>query len=159
MKNPQPPPEKAPRPVESFGPELFAALLKGATEEVKVPMTWRQAVRFRQRVHQMREAMRRTSHPKYEICTKVRIGIEVPFDCPTVKSGRHKVPVDKGIKVTLVLSPNDSEFGPLLAAAGVRPLAEIEATTEPLWHEPSVPSTENLDTLEAMFGDLKEDSQ
>lgn len=148
MKNNSQPPEKAPRPVESFGPELLAALLKGATEEVHVPMTWRQAIRFRQRVHQMREAMRRTSHPKYELCTKVRISIDFPPDTPTTKSGRHLVPVDRGIPVKLVLSPNDSEFGPLLLAAGIRPLDEVEAATEPLGPEPT------LDTLEAMFGDI-----
>lgn len=147
------PREKAPRPVESFGPELLAALLKGATEEVRVPMNWRQAIRFRQRVHQMREAMRRTSHPKYELCTKVRIGIELPPGTPTVKSGRHKVPSDPGIKVTLVLSPNDSEFGPLLAAAGVRPLDEIEASTKSVERE----APASMDTLEAMFGDLKQE--
>lgn len=154
MKNPLEPTkrEKAPRPVESFGPELLAALLKGATTGVTVPMTWRQAIRFRQRVHQMRESMRKTSHPKYELCTRVRIGIELPTGCVTVKSGRHLVPTDKGVEVKLVLSPNDSEFGPLLAAVGIDPLGKVE--TEPLVRT----EAQNLDTLEAMFGDIPKET-
>lgn len=155
MKNPLAlrPTEKAPRPVESFGPELLTALLKGATQEVSVPMTWKQAIRFRQRVHSMREAMRRTSHPKYELCSRVAITIELPLGTPTEVSGRHRIPTDRNIGVRVILSPNDSQFGPLLAAAGIRTPEEIAATTESV-----VPQAEpTLDTLEAMFGDIKKE--
>jgi hypothetical protein len=128
------------------------ALLRGATEEVTLSMTFRQAIRFRQRVHQLRESMRKSSHPKYELCTKVRIGLEFAGDTPTQKSGRHRVPIDRGVQVRLILSPNDSEFGPILAAAGIRGLDLVEAQTKPL---PSAEAT-TLDTLDQMFGELKD---
>ena len=153
MSKQQPPP-KLSRPVESFGPELLAALLKGATEEFFVPMTWRQAIRFRQRVHSMRTVMRETGHPKFALCSKVSIGIELPPGTQTVKSGRHSVPIDKGVQVQLRLYPNDSEFGPLRAAAGVQTEAEIEAATKTVLPNSNTPG---LDPLDSMFGELKKD--
>lgn|SRR5262245_16675457 len=143
---------KRPRPVESFGPELFAALLAASTKEVRIPMTYRQGVRFRQRIHQMREAMRLSRHPKYETCTRVRIGIELPSDCVTMKSGRHRVPTDRGIMVTVVLSPNDSEFSDILSKAGVQLPSEIESETSPV-----LDREYDLSTLESMFGDIKKE--
>lgn len=158
------PKPKPPRPVESFGPEILAALLRGAKGHVEMEVTYRQAIRFRQRVHSLRNAMRLAAHPKYELCSKTCIGIEIPAGTEVVRSGRHFVPVDRGAKVKLILSPNDSEFAEMLAQAGIKPLAQVEAETKPVpevtkYVPPGERAAERkaarqMTTLEAMFDEI-----
>lgn len=151
-KNPAHPENpKHPRPVASFGSEILAALMKGATGRVTLKMTYSQAIRFRQRIHSLREAMRRASHKQYDLCSKVRVSIEVPPDVPVHRSGRHFVPDNRQTEVRVILSPNDSEFADILAEAGIRPLGAVEAETKPL---PSTRGDAGGDALSKLLGDL-----
>lgn len=110
---------KPPRPVESFGPELFALLIRAATTQVQFPLSYRRATRLRQRLHQLRESMRRSAHEHYELVSRVRITIRWPDDTPTQKKGRTDVPTNINVECEVTLQPNDSEFGDLLERAGI----------------------------------------
>lgn len=110
--------EKKPRPIESFGPEILAALLKGATDPIEFTVSYKTAVRFRLRVHQLREAMRRSGHPKYELASRVRVSIVWPEGTETVKQGRHFIPLNRDTKCRVLLRPNDSEFAAALKGIG-----------------------------------------
>lgn len=119
---------KTPRPVESFGPELFATLIKAATSRVELKMPYRNATRFRMRIHQLRESMRKSGHEHYELCSRVRVTIRWPTGAETEKiGGRHQVPVNRSIVCQVVLQPNDAEFASVLREqAGIDPLAHSE---------------------------------
>jgi len=54
--------------------------------------------------------------------------------------------------VTVVLSPNDSEFSDILSKAGVQLPSEIESETSPV-----LDREYDLSTLESMFGDIKKE--
>lgn len=139
-----------PRPVESFGPEILAALLRGATEPLVLPMPYKLGVRFRLRVHQLREAMRCTNHEKYKLCARVRVTIEWPLGTPTEKSGRHIIPSDRNTMCVVTLKPNDTEFADLLLSAGIDPLSGtiIELPAPDIKHP-------DLSALEEMLKDIK----
>lgn len=146
------PKPKPPRPVESFGGEILAALLKGATDGFKVQTDYSTAIRFRLRVHQLREAMRKSGHDKYSLVARVRVTIE-PVDPnePVDLQGRHKVPKNRSAKYWLQLRPNDTEFGDILKNAGV----DIELGSE---ESPSIepsPTPATADSLEDLLRDLK----
>jgi hypothetical protein len=117
---------RPPRPVASFGPEIFAALMRGATHPIHVKMPYKIAVRFRMRIHQLREAMRASGHEKYPLVSRVGVTIEWPIGTHTTKSGRHVVPDDRSVVCDVTLRPNDAEFAPTLALAGIDPLSGIE---------------------------------
>lgn len=106
---------KSKLPVESFGPELLQALMAGALGEVKLKMPYGRAARFRQRIYQLRHAMRQAGHEKYELCSRVRISI-VWSDGSGIDT--HARP-DRGREALVVLSPHDSEFSSALLDAGL----------------------------------------
>lgn len=110
---------KAPRPIESFGPEILAALLRGANEGLEFSAPYSTAVRFRLRIHQLREAMRKSGHEKYSLVARVRVSVKWSDDEPIEKQGQHNVPTNRAAKVLVSLRPNDEEFGSLLKSAGV----------------------------------------
>lgn len=138
---------KTPRPVESFGPELLAALLKGATEGLEFTTSYATAVRFRLRTHQLRESMRKSGHEQYNLIARVRVSVRWPDETPVSKLGRHNVPNDRNTQVIVSLSPNDSEFGDMLRGAGVEMGMDqvLPATTV----------TRPLQDLEDLLADLK----
>jgi len=121
MTKPKPNPKpKPPRPVESFGPGLFAILLKAATTRIEYRMSYRRATNFRMRLHQLRHAMRLSSHEHYGLVSRVRITVRWPEGTPTLKADRNEVPRDRSTTCEVVLQPNDSEFDDLLAEAGIQ---------------------------------------
>ena len=122
---------KPQRPVTSFGPEILSALLQGATGQLKLSMSYKTGVRFRLRIHQLREAMRNTGHEKYELCARVRVSIAWPDGTPTEKQGRHVIPIDRNTLCTVTLQPNDTEFAGILRDAGVDPLLGVEHVEPP----------------------------
>lgn len=141
---------KTPRPVESFGPEILAALLKGATDGISVSMPYRTAVRFRLRIHQLREAMRKSAHEKYELCSRVRVSVKWPEETEVTRLGRHFVPSDRSTPCLVLLQPNDTEFAEALRGAGIDPLhgLELDNTPQPI-HVGSV------DDLAELLKDIK----
>ena len=110
---------KTARPVESFGPELFELLKRAATTRIDFQLSYRRATRLRQRLYQLREAMRLASHEQYNLVSRVRITVDWPDDTPVVKAGRNNVPRDKNVLCEVILRPNDSEFSDLLDLAGI----------------------------------------
>ena len=99
----------------------MALLLKGALEKVELPMSWNRAVRLRQRIYQLRTAMKSLEppHDKYSLVARVRITIELPPGTPEKRSGNNLVPVDGKTLAKLILRPNDSEFDDVFDKAGV----------------------------------------
>ena len=144
---------RPPRPVESFGPELMSALMRGALEGgLTLSLPWRDAVRFRLRVHQLREAMRMAKHDKYPLVARVRVSINVPPNVELVPQGSNYIPRDRSTLCEVVLRPNDSEFSSALHQAGIdvnRELSSPSPSTSPV-AEPS-PS---LDTIEDILKGL-----
>jgi len=140
-------------PVEAFGPKLMALLMKGALEKVELPMSWNRAVRLRQRIYQLRTAMKSMTppHDKYSLVARVRITIEQDLSVPMKRSGNNLVPVDGKSPARLVLRPNDSEFDDVLDTAGVtihEPIVETAA-------ESSVPDApDQMSVLEDILKDL-----
>lgn len=113
-------PKRPPKPVESFGPELFQALVDGSKREIILKLPYDQAVRFRLRINQLREAMRQVEHPKYLAVSQARITIKWPPDTATRKyPGGNLWPVNKKVLCDVIVSPNDFEFRSALQSAGV----------------------------------------
>src|SRR5678816_2029259 len=82
--------------VESFGPELLAALLSAATGELRpIRLPYNKAVRFRQRLYQLRHAMRKSNHEKYHLVCRVRITISWSDEVETELKGEHRIPINK----------------------------------------------------------------
>lgn len=112
--------ERAPKPIESFGPELFQALLEGSKKKLVLKMPYTKAVRFRLRINQLRETMRRLQHEKYTAVSQARITVKWPEGTPVRKyPGGNLWPVDKNVECEVIIQPNDNEFRDVLAAAGV----------------------------------------
>ena|SRR5258706_9934156 len=121
---------KTPTPIESFGPELLNALIEGSKREIRIPTTYKAAVKFRQRCHQLRTRMREDKHPMYSTAARTRITILygkaaglTPVD-ELQNSKKVKYPKDPGVPALLVIAPHDSEFTKALedAGIGVKPL-------------------------------------
>lgn len=111
---------RPPKPVESFGPELFQALVEGSKREVKFNLPYDKAIRFRLRVNQLREAMRKSNHSQYTAVSQARITIKWPEDTPTKKyPGGSIWPVNRQVMCEVYIKPNDSEFRDVLKSAGV----------------------------------------
>jgi len=105
--------------VESFGPELLAALLKASTGRYTVHLPFNHAVRFRQRLYSLRNALRLAKHEKYSLVSRVRITLTWNPESPTRKAGDHTVPLNTSEPCEVELMPNDTEFSSALADAGV----------------------------------------
>lgn len=150
----KPPKTKAPRPVESFGPEILAALLRGATEPLTLDMSYKMGIRFRLRIHQLREAMRRQAHEKYELVARVRVSIEWPDGTALEKQGRYWVPRDRNTKCRITLKPNDAEFAAALSAAGIDPLSGVTSSDLPTEPAERPRHSTPVSTLEDMLKDF-----
>lgn len=112
-------------PIESFGPELMAALLAGSLREVRFPLPYRFAVQFRRRIHQLRARMREERHEKSKQVERAQVsvlwgkeaGLTEPLLRRTVSG--NKVPEDLNCPAVVRIKPYDSEFAKALEAAGV----------------------------------------
>lgn len=143
---------KPPRPVESFGPELFALLIRAATTQVQFPLSYRRATRLRQRLHQLRESMRRSAHEHYELVSRVRITVRWPEETPVTKKGRTDVPIDGNVECEVTLQPNDSEFGDILERAGID-IGLSPSTQTTAGDGASAPPTTTPEAIDQMLGD------
>lgn len=109
-------------PVSSFGPELLAALVRGATEEINIPCdTEKQMMHLQLRLQSLRGSMGREKHPQYELVCKARTSRqwdtkeETYTDAPGVVKTR-KVKYNFRLRI----APNDMQFRDILAKAGVK---------------------------------------
>lgn len=111
---------RAPKAVESFGPEIMAALVQGATKRIVLQVPYRKAVHFRQRANALRAAMRNTNHTMYSAISQTTITITWPPSTVEEKSSRGvRRPKDPNTPCTLTIAPADSEFTDALTSAGV----------------------------------------
>lgn len=112
-------------PIESFGPELMAALLHGSTKEFRFPLPFRDAVKFRRRIHMLRTRMREEDHPQRQLVERARVSIvwgkEAGQPEPELRrtDNSNRVPVDLDTPCVVVIKPYDVEFQAALTAAGV----------------------------------------
>jgi hypothetical protein len=108
-------------PVSSFGPELMATLLAGATSEKVIPMPYREAVRFRLRLYQLRYAMLQENHPQAQNVRRVFIRVIWHDHVEVVKSSRGvKRPKDRDTPCKVIVAPQDSEYLAALNKAGIQ---------------------------------------
>lgn len=148
--NPRPP-----TPIESFGAPVFNALIEGSKRRIEVPdISYRDAVKFRQRCHQLRNRMRETGHTLAAVAAKTKISIQWDHNTIPTLYSKKKVPypADSDSRVTLVIEPFDDEFTAALQRAGIdthRPVTPDGAAPPPADTTTPVPS---LDTL---LGNLK----
>lgn len=133
--------------IESFGPELLAALVKGSREPVTVKVPYRTAIALTQRLNKLRYIMQHKGHSLYSIVARVKIttawgeraGLP-PAD--EVRSRKNVArPVDPEAPSVLTLSPHDSEFTDALRAAGVAP---VELRDDPIEEISPTPTIEDL---------------
>lgn len=129
-------------PLESFGPELLAALCKGSLERVVIPFLGaggigrRLAITFQRRIHTLRQRLRASGHPQYTLTTRAKVSVFwghraveeglVPAQDRAAWNNDHAG--DLGAYV--VIQPRDSEFTEILARAGISiarsPLSDSE---------------------------------
>jgi hypothetical protein len=108
-------------PIDSFGAEVFNALVEGSKRRIELLMPYNDAVRLRLRIHRLRSQMRKEGHQLYGLVLKAELRIELPPNIPTKVSSRGvHTPVDKTTVVKLVMSPRDSDFADILSKAGVK---------------------------------------
>lgn len=111
-------------PISSFGPELMAFLVKSGQEKVTLKFEgdrgYKEANRFRRRVHTLRQRMREENHSDYIVASRAIVSIfwgneAIPHGAPAewVDDFNHH-------KGALVIGrPHDADFGDVLKAAGV----------------------------------------
>lgn len=125
--------------LESFGPELMAALIAGSRKEVRIKMEvvggWRKAWHLRQRLNSLRVVMRKGSHPQYRLVSKAKIkiifGEEAGYPkVDVIKKSTVYYPKDRNVFAQLIISPHDEEYGGFLRQAGI--------TTEDIAHAGSL---------------------
>lgn len=148
------------KPIDSFGPEIFQALVEGSKREITVDLPYRQAVAFRQRANQLRAEMRRQGHEMYKVVsgTTLRVVWGEEAGLAPVKqrktSKNVSFPESKNAPAKLIISPADKQFGEALRKAGVslEPLSIPKPTQSPA----STPSVDNEpDVLDILEGYLR----
>jgi hypothetical protein len=136
-----------PRPIESFGAELLAALLEGAKRPIYVKLPYKKAVHFTQRVNFMRREMQRQNHPEYPAAAMAKLTINWPEDTPILKSRKGvAVPVDRMTMCTVTIAPADNEFASAVRAAGVQ-LKELSADPLDTKAPASAPPSDPFDDI------------
>lgn len=147
---------RAPKPVESFGPEVLQALLEGSKREIVLLLPYREAVQHRARMNSLRAAMQRSGHEMYRIVSQTTIRVVWGEDAgldpiPEKKSSTNvRVPLSKNAPAKLIISPADKKLGEALKKAGV---------TVPDFNPDPVPNTGSPEaTTESILADyLKEE--
>jgi len=123
-------------PVASFGPELLAVLLKGATERVEIPCPdGKTLMALQQRIHMLRGAMGREKHPEYSLAQRARTSRMWDELEGTPRNTGHPTRAAKNFR--LIIQPNDVQFKELIEAAGVK----VEAHMTDLLDQPAEKST------------------
>lgn len=114
-------------PIESFGPELMAALLRGGRERVVIPFEGpngkKLAHNFQRRIHQLRNRMRDLEHPDYILASRAKVSIfwgeKAQLADPRYESWKDDHNGHRG--AIILIAPRDSEFKETLASVGINP--------------------------------------
>jgi hypothetical protein len=135
-------------PIESFGAEVFNALIEGSRREFRIPTTYREASLFRVRAHKLRKQMQLDAHPLYSVAARTKITIEWDENAvETIRTAKRvRLPKDTNSPVTLVIAPHDSQFTDALirAGLGVKPQQPTSPESPPA---DSAPNSTSLDIL------------
>lgn len=119
-------------PITSFGAELHSALRQGSEKELRIKFPSKQlATRFKQRVHQLRSAMKAARHPEWEQLYRAALYEDPQDDC------------------VVIIGPKDAEFRAALTDAGLTDIKAPAPVSEHTLPEP-VPGT-----VDAFFLDLQ----
>lgn len=125
---------KSDQPLSSFGSELLATLRAGADKEIRITFdSPKTAVRFKQRIHQLRQAMKKAQAPGWE--QTYRCGVRFADDDPK----------------TLILAPKDSEFRSFLRSAQIPEIVEPPPVSEVRIAESSIADPLSSDDQAAEF--------
>lgn len=144
-------------PIESFGPELMAALLKGGREPVLIPFEGplgkKTAHNFQRRIHTLRRRMREENHPQYMVATRARVSLfwgekAAELDPKRFESLREDYDGKRG--AVIVIRPHDTEFASILNKAGI----EVDGVQIIPQLEETIPDTTPSPTLEDLLSDL-----
>lgn len=107
-------------PISSFGNEILSALLAGSLKEVRIALTYREAVSMRQRLYQLRQRMREEDHEAALAVARCFITIEWSKGTKVMRNSKNvEFPSDRSTPSTLILRPQDSQFAKALNQAGV----------------------------------------
>lgn len=148
--------KKEPRPaapIESFGAELFNALIQGSKERFEIKdISYRDAVKFRQRCHMLRNRMREDNHPLTKVAARTKFRIEWDHSKIETLFNKKRVayPKSPDAKVNLIIEPHDNEFRDILKSAGfdihrrVDPISGVSAPAVASEDPEPVPSLEKL---------------
>lgn len=98
--------------VESFGPKVLSILMHGAKGQQEFTAPWNKVIRLRQRVYQLREAMRRERHPIYPLVSRVQITIP---EWPDPRFG----PKPSDTIVRCILGPTDHQYDDIIQQLGI----------------------------------------
>lgn len=140
---------RRPRPLDTFGNELMSTLLTAGTRPVVFKLPYRQAVRFRHRIHDLRTAMREAQHPQLHLAQ--RVSVRVSWDPNLTEETRNQKgvprPRDPSALVTVTVAVRDSEFTEVLKKAGV----DTELSLDPLSDSTPQDDSPSLSTLESIL--------
>ena len=143
-------------PVESFGPELMAVLLKGSREKVILRFEGpdgegkRRAHSFHRRIHTLRSKMREENHPDHALAARALCSIYWGARAVTEGAPTSWAPDFSGrMGALIVIRPRDSEFDDVLKQAGV----EVAPRAEPETYV-SKPSADEQAALDELVDDL-----
>lgn len=146
---------RAPKPIESFGPELLRTLTEGAKRKVEIELPYNEASRLRQRLNQLRYEMRRQDHTLFPVVSQATITITWPPDTAVNTSVRNvPSPKDKTTLCKVIVSPSDSEFAEALSKAGVT-VPELPSETLPATDTPLTTTVAGRDILEDYVKEVK----
>lgn len=153
-------------PIESFGPELMAALMQGSTKEFRFELPYNDAIKFRRRIHQLRSRMREENHPQRFLVERARVqvlwGKEAGFaEDPEMRrlDNGGRAPRDLRAPACVVIKPYDTEFGEALRKAGVNIDTKVSTDLRVPDRPAGEPETDAEDPLAAFDPSRNEDIQ
>lgn len=111
---------RTPPSVSNFGPEIMHALIEGSKRRLEIPLSWRKCVAFRQRVNQLRAAMRAENHQFVRVVALTKVTIEWPPDTATKRAPNGvRFPTNAETICKLIIAPADQDFALALAKVGL----------------------------------------
>lgn len=136
---------RAPPPLESFGPQLLAALARGSRETLTLDFpSYSAAVHFTIRINLLRKRMQLDKHELYPVVARARISYDwgsragyAPLSDKVERMRRDRRP-DGNPPTKVTIRPQDEQFNEVLTRAGV---TESELSYDPLRESPEPPTT------------------
>lgn len=144
-------------PVEAFGPELLALLLKAGREPVRIESDYKTLNHLRARLGALKVRMRATNHPMAAIAARARFSILFgeKAGLAAIEMIKYKNsavrPKDKTCPAVLLGQPYDSEFKELLTKSGI---TVPELDSDPLDVMPEGQPRNAKDLLDDILGDI-----